>query len=318
VIAARPAWAMAAAAFAGVQVGAAIVATRFVLAQTDPVSLALLRYAIGFCCLAPLALTARHWRIAPRDLVPVALLGVVQFGVLIVLLNYGLRFIPSAQAAMIFATFPLLTMFMAACLGREALTVRKATGVFLTVLGVAMALGGDSARGAGLAGGWIGEWVGAAAVFAAALCGAVCSVLFPAYLRKYPALPVSAIAMLAAVLFLSILATGEGFFANWPRFTSGGWGAIVFIGVSSGVAFFLWLWALANISPTQVTVFLALGPVTAAGFGAIFLGEGLTAMTLVGLVGVVAGLWLALRSAEGGRSVEGGRSAKGNAHRAKN
>jgi len=41
-------------------------------------------------------------------------------------------------------------------------------------------------------------------------------------------------------------------------------------------------------------------------------------MTLVGLVGVVAGLWLALRSAEGGRSVEGGRSAKGNAHRAKN
>lgn len=305
-IAGRPAWAMAAAAVTGVQVGAAIVATRYVIGQTDPASLAFLRYVIGFGCLAPLVMIARRWRIEPRDLVPVALLGVVQFGVLIVLLNYGLRFIASAQAAMIFATFPLLTMFIAACLGRESLTARKAAGVFLTVLGVAVALGGDAARGASTTSGWIG----AVAVFAAALCGAVCSVLFPTYLRKYPALPVSAFAMLAAVLFLSVLAAGEGFFASWPRFTVGGWGAVAFIGVSSGVAFFLWLWALANISPTRVTIFLALGPITAAVLGALLLGEDLSAMTLVGLAGVVLGLWLALRSADRGRSAEGGKASR--------
>ena len=84
-------------------------------------------------------------------------------------------------------------------------------------------------------------WALAAAVFAAVLCGAVCSVLFPSYLRKYPALPVSAFAMLAAVLFLSALAAGEGFFASGPRFTGSGWGAVTFIGVSSGVVLGLWL-----------------------------------------------------------------------------
>ena len=292
---------MAAAAVAGIQVGVAIVATRFVIEQTDPVSLALLRYAIGFCCLMPvacclmpLAMRAGRWRIEPRDVLPVALLGIVQFGVLIVLLNYGVRFIPSAQAAMIFAIFPLQTMIIAASLGRESLSVRKGAGVLVTILGVGVTLGGELVLGSEST----SVWTGAAAVFAAALCGAVCSVFYRPYLQNYPALPIGAFAMLASVVFLSALAAGEGFFAHWPRFTSGGWAAVIFIGVSSGVAFFLWLWALANISPTRVTVFLALGPITAAILGAAFLGEELSPLTLVGLACVVFGLWLALRSAD--------------------
>ena len=48
--------AAAAAAATGVQVGAAMVATRFVVDQAGPASLALLRYAIGFCCLLPFVL----------------------------------------------------------------------------------------------------------------------------------------------------------------------------------------------------------------------------------------------------------------------
>ncbi len=286
---------MAAAAAAGIQVGATIVATRFVIGQTDPASLALLRYAIGFCCVMPLAMMTGRWRIEPRDLLPVVLLGITQFGILMVLLNYGVRFISSAQASMIFATLPLLTMFIAACLGRESLTVRKAAGVLLTIAGVGIALSGELGHIARSG----DEWIGAAAVFAAAISGAVCSVVYRPYLRKYPALPLSAVAMFASVLFLAVLAADEGFFAQWPRFTGNGWAAVLFLGVSSGVAFFLWLWALANISPTRVTVFLALGPISAAALGALFLGETLSAFTLVGLAGVVLGLWLALRATNG-------------------
>ena len=87
-----------AAAVTSTQVGSAMVATRFVVDQTGPISLALLRYLIGFTCLLPLALLARpRVRFERCDLLPLALLGVIQFGVLIALLNYGLRFIPSAR-----------------------------------------------------------------------------------------------------------------------------------------------------------------------------------------------------------------------------
>ena len=47
--------ALLAAAATGVQVGAAIVASRFAVAEVPPLTLAMLRYAIGFACLAPFA-----------------------------------------------------------------------------------------------------------------------------------------------------------------------------------------------------------------------------------------------------------------------
>ncbi len=52
----------AAAATTGILVGAAIVATRFVIGQTGPATLALLRYLIGFGCLLPLLLLSTRVR----------------------------------------------------------------------------------------------------------------------------------------------------------------------------------------------------------------------------------------------------------------
>lgn len=280
----------AAAAATGIQVGSAMVATRLVVDQAGPASLALLRYGIGVCCLLPAVLLTRsRARFAPRDLAPIALLGITQFGILIALLNYGLRSVPSGRAALIFATFPLLTSLVAAALGRERLTPVKLTGVLLTILGVGLALGEKTLdRGAG------GEaWLGELAVFASALCGAVCSVLYRPYLEKYPTLPVSAFAMLAAIAFLAPLAAGEGFFANRPDFTPGGWLAIAFIGLGSGGGYYLWLWALSRATPTRVTAFLALSPVTAAALGGWLLSESVSPLSALGLVAVAGGLVLA-------------------------
>ncbi len=277
-----------AAAIAAVLVGTGMVATRFVIDQTDPVSLALLRYLVGVLCLLPPVLISGWPRFARRDLLPIALLGVGQFGILIVLLNFGLQYIGSGLGALIFATLPLLTMMLAAALRYETLTPLKSAGVALTVVGVALALGGKLA----LPGASQDTWIGALAVFASALTGAVCAVLYRPYLRRYPALQVSAFAMLASVGFLAALAAGQGFFGAVPQFTPGGWLAVLFIGVSSGVGYYLWLWALSHASPTKVTVFMALGPITAAALGALLLSERLSPLFLLGLGCVAFGLCL--------------------------
>ena len=73
---AAPLWA---AATTGVQVGAAMVATRYVVDAAGPASLGLWRYLIGLMCLLPVVLL-RPWRaIAVRDLLPIGLLGIGQF-----------------------------------------------------------------------------------------------------------------------------------------------------------------------------------------------------------------------------------------------
>jgi drug/metabolite transporter (DMT)-like permease len=282
---------MLAAAGTGVQVGAALVATRFVVDEAGPVSLALLRYIVGFLCLLPFVLRAgKAARIGRRDLLPIALIGIVQFAGVVAVLNFGLQYIPAGRAALIFATFPLIAMLLAAALGQERLTLAKTAGVTLTILGVGVALGDRALERGGAPDAWIGEL----AVFFSAFCGALSSVLYRPYLRRYPALPVGALAMLASVGFLALLAAGEGFYAAWPRFSTGGWIAVIFIGVSSGVFFYLWLWALERTTATKVTVFLALSPITAAALGALLLGEALTLLLLAGLVCVVLGLGVAL------------------------
>jgi len=282
--------AAAAAAATAIQVGSAMVATRLVVDQVGPASLALLRYLIGVSCLLPPVLLARPGpRFARRDLAPIGLLGIGQFGILIALLNYGLRSVPAARAALIFATLPLLTTLLAAALGQERLTLATVAGILSTIAGVGLALGEKALARPSAA----HEWVGEVAVLASAATGAVCSVLYRPYLQRYPPLRVGALAMLASVAFLAVPAAGEGFFGTPPRLTGTGWMAVLFIGGGSGLGYFLWLWALGQASATRVTVFLALSPVTATGLGGWLLGEPVSRTSLLGLAGVAIGLWLA-------------------------
>ncbi len=295
-------WPLVAAAATGVQVGAAIVASRFAVAEVPPLTLAMLRYAVGFCCLAPFAwrtlsqpapaqavpyVTGSRW----GDLAAMAALGIGQFGVLIALLNFGLQHVGAAQAALIFSLFPLLTLLLAAALGREQLTWRLVAGVLLSILGVGLALAPK--LGAPQAEHWWGEL----AVVGAAATGALCSVLYRPYLRRYPTVPVSAFAMLASVVFLALAAAGE----HWPQrlgaIGAPAWAAVLFIGVSSGVGYFWWLYALKHESPTRVTVFLALNPVTAALLGWALLGERLPPAAIGALALIATALWLATRPA---------------------
>jgi drug/metabolite transporter (DMT)-like permease len=291
--------ALFAAAGAGVQVGAAIVASRFAVAEVPPLTLAMLRYTIGFGCLLPFAWSA--WitsaparraatrKGAGRDLIAVAALGIGQFAVLIALLNYGLQHVGSGQAAMIFSFFPLLTLLLSTAAGRERLTASLMLGVLLSIAGVALAL--LPKLGLQQAGHWWGEL----AIAASALIGALCTVLYRPYLQRYPTVPVSAFAMLASVLFLAVAALGEQWPARIASFSLPAWTAVVFIGVSSGVGYFWWLYALKHESPTRVTVFLALNPVTAVLLGWTVLGEELQPAGLGALVLIGAGLWLATR-----------------------
>ncbi|MDX1400319.1 MAG: DMT family transporter [Kiloniellales bacterium] len=280
-----------AAAVTGIQVGAAIVATSFVIDQTSPAALAMLRYMIGALCLLPALPMSRPFSFARQDVLPIALLGITQFGILVALLNFGLKYIPAGRAALIFATFPLLTMLLASALGKEAMTRNKVIGVLCSFMGVALVLGDDLLIGSDEG----KEWLGALAVFASAFCGAACSVLYRPYLERYPVVPVSAFAMFASVLFLAFLAAGEGFFNAFPQISVGGWAAILFIGLSSGLGYFLWLWALGRSTPTKVTIFLALSPVTAALLSITLLDEDASIMLFCGIASVSAGLWLANR-----------------------
>ncbi|MGN6662356.1 MAG: EamA family transporter, partial [Achromobacter mucicolens] len=150
-----------------------------------------------------------------------------------------------------------------------------------------------SASAAGVAHiGW-----GMVALVSATIVGAVTSILYGPYLRRYPALATCRLAMVSAVVFLLgfCVLTSQPLIPSLNRLQ---WANVVFIGLSSGVGYFCWLWALGKLAASKVTAFQALGPVTAALIESM-LSQRLAPMAVfVALAMVCAGLVIATRRPE--------------------
>lgn len=282
--------ALVAAAISAFIVGIALVATGSIAQDVGPATITFMRYLIGVLFLLPLALSGRWLKVQAKDYVPIALLGIFQFAILIVLLNFSIIYIDVGLAVLIFATLPLLTMLIAILLGQETFTMRKMIGIVITIIGVSFAVGINAITSDLGSDGWIG----ACAAFLSALTGAVCSVFYRPYLQRYPTIQVSIMAMTASVLFLAGAAFYEGHLQNFTNIDASIWLTFLFIGICSGVGYFTWLYALTHTIPSNVTVFMGLSPISAAVFGAIFIAQPLTIQDVVGSVFLAVGLMISL------------------------
>ncbi len=117
-------------------------ATRFVIPATDPVTLGVFRYGVGFLILLPIALLLRRRWPARSDWLPAAALGILFFFAFSVLFNLAYSMTSAARGALALSTMPIQTMLVAAALGIERMTLRKSLGVFIAMGGVALALAG--------------------------------------------------------------------------------------------------------------------------------------------------------------------------------
>ncbi|MEX3633237.1 DMT family transporter [Paraburkholderia sp. BR14320] len=284
--------ASSAAAITGVLVGVAMVSTRAVSSDASPPTLAFLRYLIGTLVLAIPVLCGSRPRFALKDAVAIAVLGVFQFALLIVLINDALQTLSAASCALVFSTMPLFTMIFAIVIGREVFRWTKLAGLALAVCGIALLL----AASASPTGAHPSTAPAFAALFGATLIGAVCSIMYRPYVQRYPALPTSALAMTAAVVFLAVWCalTSQPLV---PGLSATQWANVGVIGLSSGIGYFCLLWALARIDASRVVAFQALGPVTAAAIELFIARRPPSMPLLVSIAIVVMGLKLAVSEA---------------------
>lgn len=279
--------ALTAAAATGVQVGLALVASQAVVADVGVGRLGFLRYAVALLFLLPFALRVKSSTpIKRRDILPVALLGIGQFGLLIAFINLAVLYTSSVRVSLVFATLPLVTLGVVWILFRTRVQRADLAAIVLTIMGVAILLGGDALTGS-LGG---AELAGLAYAGLATLTGAICSALYKPYLNRYGVIKVSVIAMAASLIPLGIMALLEGGglpMANWSLKT----GLLVFfIGLSSGIGYLLWLYALGNAPAGLVTAFLALSPITAVASSILYLDSLPSQSQLAALILVIGGL----------------------------
>jgi drug/metabolite transporter (DMT)-like permease len=283
----RIALAHAAAAAAALSAGGAVVATRFVIGETDPVSLVLYRYVISVICFAPfLASLWPRGGLDASEYAKIALLGILFFVLFPWAFNASLQYVPAARGAVGLATIPIQTMIVAAAFGRERVTPARLAGVVLAFSGIGLAFG-PAAFAHGASGYLVGDGLMLTGVF----CAAVYSVFSRATLMRHGPLFVTALAMAFAVAALLPLVAARNGGIPLPAFSRNGWIAVLFLGTVAGaVQFSLFMWALRWLPPTTTVLYLTLNPITAMVLGTILLGETLTAGLVAGMALVVLGI----------------------------
>jgi drug/metabolite transporter (DMT)-like permease len=278
--------------------GTAAAITRYLVGGADPITLAILRWGIGFACLLPVALLLRvRW--PPRsDWPAVAALGLCFFGLFFVLYNIAIGYTTAARASLALATLPLHTMVVGALLGIEPLTKRKTIGVCVAVLGVIAALA--SGLSAAPPGAWRGELIMTAAV----MCMAFYNVWSRPFIRRSSALGFLTVGMGAGAAALILVGSLTGSIATLSQFGTSQWIAGIYLGVGGGaLAFILWVMALERATPTRVAATMTVNPLAAGLLATQLVGEPITPNLVFGLVAVFAGIWIATTEAKKVRPV---------------
>jgi len=268
--------------------GTAAAITRYLVGNADPITLAILRWGIGFACLLPTALLLGVRWPPRRDWPAVALLGMCFFGLFFVLYNIAIGFTTAARASLALATLPLHTMVIAALLGIEPLTLRKSAGVCIAVLGVVAALA------YGLSAAPSGAWRGELTMTGAVMCMAFYSVWSRPFIQRSSALGFLTVGMGAGAAALIVVGSLTGSVAVLRGFGSPQWIAGIYLGVGGGaLAFILWVMALERATPTRVANTMTVNPVAAGLLATQLVGEPITLNLVLGLGAVFAGIWIA-------------------------
>src|SRR5437868_5944561 len=248
--------------------GSAAAVTRYLVGSADAVTLAILRWGIGFLCVLPAALVLRVRWPQRSDWFGVVSLGVCYFGLFFVLYNIAVSYTTAARASLALSTLPLQTMVVGALLGIESLTPRKTAGVAIAMLGVFAALA------SGLSDAPSGAWRGELIMTGAVLCMAFYNVWSRPFIQRSSALGFLTVGMGAGAAGLLTVGLLTGRVAVLGSFGAPQWIAGIYLGVGGGaLAFILWVMALERATPTRVANTMTVNPIAAGLLAAQLVGE---------------------------------------------
>ena len=271
--------------------GASVVATRVAVGSIPPLNLAFLRFGQGGLILLIFLLILKPGllRVKLSDIPYLALLGAVLFTIFPITFNVGLKYTEASRGALMLATLPLWSAWLARVANSEHLTLRQVGGIILTLSGVAAVL---VERGLKWQGG-SSMLVGDLLMLLTAICGAFYGVLAQKMLKKYHPITVTTYAMLSGTCLLIPAAIVEGLSQALTKIDLQAAGLLLFLGICGGaLGYFLWTLALAHLTPTQVAVYINLNSMVAAILGAALLAEKLTLVFIAGFVAVLIGVLL--------------------------
>jgi drug/metabolite transporter (DMT)-like permease len=259
-----------------------------------PFNVAALRFFLAGAVMTLLAWLMRaRWPRGSVEWIAVTVVGLLMFAGDYGLIYWAEVYIESGLTAVLFATLPLMTLFVArAYIPGERITARRLASSLLALAGT-FALFADRLR---LDAGARGPMLG---VLGACVCAAVASVVSKRDAHDIPPLTLNAPSMLigATALLAVSLVRGEGF--RLPG-DAGTWAAVTYLALMGTVlAFLLYFSLLKTWSVMSLSFISVFTPVIALVLGYVFLDERPSRWTVGGAVLILAAIVLARDKAPG-------------------
>jgi len=264
------------------------VISKFVEGYVDPTQLTFVRFLIGGMVLMPFAFThlkKKGIRLRGKDYFILFLLGILNVTVSMNLIQIGMEYTPANLAAMIISSNPVFVALFSSIFLKERLTLTKAVGLLIGIVGVAIALGATASPldsrfylGVGL------QTAGMIAFSLFTVLGkktvlSIGSITLNAYSSIFGSLTI-----LPFVLMKGI----SPFQIDWQPI----WWEMAYICVgNTGLAFFLYFKALEYLDTSFAATTFFVKPILASLLATVILGEAFSLNMVAGIAFVLVGIY---------------------------
>jgi drug/metabolite transporter (DMT)-like permease len=223
-----------------------------------------------------------------RDLMLLAVIGILSFSLNYGLVFWGEQYISSGLAALLQSTLPAFGLIIAHYyLPGEPMTLPRIAGVVMGVIGVGVIFS-NQLRVSGPKALW-----GSAALVLSAFCAAYANVLVKAYCRHIDPAVLAAGQMMFGLIPLFLIGIpleGNPFRFHWTPMALVSLLYLAIVGTV--IAFSLYYWLVQNMKVTDTMLIALVTPVVAVVLGMIVLKETLEWRTLAGGLMIISGIAL--------------------------
>jgi drug/metabolite transporter (DMT)-like permease len=269
----------------------AFAVAKLAIADCPPLILLTMRFLVaGVLMLGTTAIQGLPWRLARRDLIVFAALGIANQAAYLGLGYVGMRSVSAGLAALVISANPVLTAVLAATFLGERMTWRKTAGLLLGIGGVAFVVESRLAGG-------MEHSVGILFTIAALVSLVGGTILFKRFAPRGGLWIGNGVQSLSAGLVLapfafSVESLGD-IVPSWRLLAA----FIYLVALVSVFAYLLWFHLLSVSSATAASSYHFMMPPLGMLFGWLLLDEHVASTDLIGVVPVAIGIYLVTHAA---------------------
>ena len=281
--------------FTGLTFAGAFVAGKYTTLEMQPLTITLLRYVIAllFTALLLVHYKTKALKIDKRDILPLALMGLLGIVGYHFFFFTSLDYTPVANTAIINAFSPAVTGLLAAIFIKERLSGTNYIGLALALIGVLTLIT------KGKIGNLIGMNfnVGDLYMLCAVVCWAIYSLIAKNIMRKYSGFTATFYAFAFGVFWLVFMALPEGIGQQLQDISLRAILSLLYMGIfASCVGILLYNLSIKTFGPTKTSSLVySQVPVYVAVLALIFFGESITVAMILSAMLIIVGLNLVLK-----------------------